>query len=383
VLLVGGGAAARRDVEARHERAAKARFVSIEPVPDSKLGVRVRFRISAAGTDDQVYQAVISATGDYHLSRVSPPLAANFDARTGTRTLYSIPTAQPASSTPQIQTQYALADAPPDDRDVISANGVLSRDLGAAVRAIAAEHPDQVTRVPGLPGRSALRHTQNGGAGKYIQTQVLTVDEKTGFPIEIEQRKADGTLVRALHVDTLEEGPLDAAELAPELPAAPVVPADNRNFQPMTVAKAAASVHYAVLLPRSAPGAYRLTRVTYAPAVADVKDQTNPSYADVVTLVYRDGLHSFTVTMRRAAFVAGPVVWSDPLLQGTSIDDTAQVERLTSGALAGLDAHVAISPYLWPHVWAQRDNVLVTIAGDLTRAQLLQVAKSLEPSTAP
>ena len=32
-----------------------------------------------------------------------------------------------------------------------------------------------------------------------------------------------------------------------------------------------------------------------------------------------------------------------------------------------------------PHLWAYKDDRLITVSGDLTRAQLLTVANSLQP----
>ena len=54
-----------------------------------------------------------------------------------------------------------------------------------------------------------------------------------------------------------------------------------------------------------------------------------------------------------------------------------------SGALSGVPLNVGVYALGWPHVWAQTDDLLVTVAGDLTRTELLDVTRSLERYTAP
>jgi hypothetical protein len=49
------------------------------------------------------------------------------------------------------------------------------------------------------------------------------------------------------------------------------------------------------------------------------------------------------------------------------------------GALRGVTVKLAMPALGLPHLWAFHDGLLVTIAGDLTEDQLLQVAESLRP----
>lgn len=377
-LVVGGALYARTAVEERREDEVAARLVTVQPDKPAKTGLRVRFRMfdPRRGADaEHTFTAVIGANGDYHVARVHPVHVANYDASTGTKTVY-----QEVGGVSAVVTQTGQPDAPPDGPDSTSATGALSRDLGAAVRAIAVERPDQVARVQ-WRGRPALEHRDTGSGSPIFYRQHLIVDEATGIPVTIEQRRADGSLYRRMDVDELVEGPIDAAALAPPLPAAATAYSERRNFQSTTLEDAAGMLPYKLVAPGWVPEKYRLSRVAVAPAVANKEGQVNPSYADTVSLVYRDGLDSFSISMRRAAPWAGPVTWSDPVLQGTPFADTSQIERIAEGALAGIDAYVSISPVLWPHVWAQHGDVVVTIAGDLSRAELLQVTRSLESYT--
>ena len=49
------------------------------------------------------------------------------------------------------------------------------------------------------------------------------------------------------------------------------------------------------------------------------------------------------------------------------------------GALDGVSAKLALPPAGVPHLWAFHDGLMITVAGDLTREQLLEVASSLGP----
>ena len=50
---------------------------------------------------------------------------------------------------------------------------------------------------------------------------------------------------------------------------------------------------------------------------------------------------------------------------------------LHTGALAGVEAKLLVVPRNTPHIWALSDKLVVTIAGDLSAAELVAVAESL------
>lgn len=52
--------------------------------------------------------------------------------------------------------------------------------------------------------------------------------------------------------------------------------------------------------------------------------------------------------------------------------------RLERGALSGVEANLLIVPLAIPHIWALTDELVVTVAGDLSREELVRVAESLE-----
>ena len=67
----------------------------------------------------------------------------------------------------------------------------------------------------------------------------------------------------------------------------------------------------------------------------------------------------------------------DPSLVATP--DQREVVTLERGALRGVVAQLATPTLGVPHLWAFHDGLMITVAGDLTRDQLLTVANSLEP----
>jgi hypothetical protein len=57
-------------------------------------------------------------------------------------------------------------------------------------------------------------------------------------------------------------------------------------------------------------------------------------------------------------------------------------QRVTfsSGVLADRQGYLITGSLAVPHVWALTGKLVVTVSGDLTRAQLLQIANSLRSS---
>ncbi len=67
-----------------------------------------------------------------------------------------------------------------------------------------------------------------------------------------------------------------------------------------------------------------------------------------------------------------PVVAAEWKLHTTEV-------RLTAGAFAGATAHVVLEPEHWPHLWVRKGPWVATVAGDLTKAEMIRVADSLGP----
>jgi hypothetical protein len=71
--------------------------------------------------------------------------------------------------------------------------------------------------------------------------------------------------------------------------------------------------------------------------------------------------------------------WTDPFAVEGIREDRERVS-LSSGALEGASAELVVGPRLIPHLWALTDELVVTVSGDLTRAELLLFAESPRPA---
>jgi hypothetical protein len=88
----------------------------------------------------------------------------------------------------------------------------------------------------------------------------------------------------------------------------------------------------------------------------------------VVTHTNRPGIDEFHLTTRLRRSRS----WDDPLASPEGFVD--HPEHVTAGSL---QAELVLSPRATPHLWALTDDLVVTVGGDLSRAELLRVAGSL------
>jgi hypothetical protein len=102
----------------------------------------------------------------------------------------------------------------------------------------------------------------------------------------------------------------------------------------------------------------------------------NPPSRDIVSAAWRRGLDRLVVTTRRAG--PDPGAWTDPLAAGEGFLTTPQRVRFRTGALAGTTGELLLDPRATPHIWARTAELVVTVSGDLSRAELLRVAGSLQ-----
>jgi hypothetical protein len=98
----------------------------------------------------------------------------------------------------------------------------------------------------------------------------------------------------------------------------------------------------------------------------------NPPAKSVVAMTWRNGAQEFTVTLRPK----GADQWDDPLgAEGLMLD--AQPVRLPLEGRPELEGTVAVDAPIRPHLWGITGDVVVTVSGDLPRAELEAVAGSL------
>jgi hypothetical protein len=279
--------------------------------------------------------------------------------------------------------QRDLPLGPPDGPALSTPDRQLSRDLAAAVRAIAAEQPSRVSRGE-RDGRPVLTLDEplEPGAGFTEGSQTvdqvrIVVDERTGLPLEVRLTSA-GRLFREVAVQSISATP--APQSLPPAPEAPQRPATSLGHQPVSLDDVQPLTGRAPAVPRWAPDGFRLAGVTVAGSLPAVG--SNPESRDVVTLAYRRGYDTFAVTTQLADPAGGTALtgWRNPLVNGTYLPDRSATP-LVGGLLDGRTAQVGIYPLVWPHLWAWTDDLVITVAGDLTRSELVRVAQSLAPHT--
>jgi hypothetical protein len=167
---------------------------------------------------------------------------------------------------------------------------------------------------------------------------------------------------------------LRADTFRPAFPADAEVMRSDGGFRRVPLDQIAALVGYAPLLPSDAPDGFDLSEVAVATDAGRTGTEAgNPQSLEVVSLAYRRGLDRFVVTTR----LAGSETWSDPLASGEGYVDHPEHVTIQTGALRGSDAQVVLSAHGVPHLWAVANGLVVTIAGDLSRAELVSVAGSL------
>jgi hypothetical protein len=104
----------------------------------------------------------------------------------------------------------------------------------------------------------------------------------------------------------------------------------------------------------------------------------------IVALRYEAGFQSLTVTTRKvdpAVVSKASAVRLDPFIgrKWPGWADARTRIELTRGAFAGARGAVVIAPLTIPHLWAVKDGILLTVAGDCSAEQMLAIADSMEP----
>ena len=296
-----------------------------------------------------------------------------YDARRRVSTLYD---ANPGFEPFAHKTRGLSAGAP--DSYVDSS---FQRELGSVVRALLA-----VGNIPVENGTKAgrpvwtlstpVREDRLAGEGWSPDHLTVSVDKETGIPLYA-RWTVDGKLRRQLEITAVEVNPdVSRGDLAVEIPEDVAVGTSDQGFRRVELGEAEGIVGYAPLVPGTVPEGYELADVMVARQGGPTgAEGMNPQAPGVVSLLYRRGFDRIVVTTR----VAGDGEWADPLATGEGFVDRPEPIRLERGALSGVEANLLIVPLAIPHIWAITDELVVTIAGDLTREELLRAAESLEP----
>jgi hypothetical protein len=180
------------------------------------------------------------------------------------------------------------------------------------------------------------------------------------------------------------------ADLSPEtfrleFPSGSEVLQSDDGFRRVELGEVAGVVGYAPLVPAAVPDGYELAELAVARESAPTGSEAgNPPSRMVVSLSYRRGLDQFLVTTRLAHVPAVDApelppekLWGDPLATGEGFVDKSEQLTPDRGALAGQQVELVVVPRGIPHLWALTPELVVTVGGDLSRDELIQVTESL------
>lgn len=324
--------------------------------------------------DRRRFRFALDAKGDFRLDGPAPSEVIAYDASSGV-IRSAAHSASMGGSTLFYAERRGVAPGPPD---VEPATWLLPDELGAYVRALLAAG-DPSVRDGTYEGRPAWHVDVDTVPNAIVPAfsgdrLAITVDRETGIPVRVVESKA-GTVLHELRIERLVvDAPLPGDTFRPVFPADAEVMQTDGGFQRVPLARVAGLVGYAPLLPAEAPDGFELSEVAVATDAGRTGTEAdNPPSREVVSLAYRRGLDRFVVTTR----LAGPPTWSDPLASGEGYVDHPEHVTIETGTLRGSDAQVVLSPHGVPHLWTIANGLVVTIAGDLSRAELVAVAGSL------
>lgn len=273
--------------------------------------------------------------------------------------------------------QRGLAPGPPDQGAEPFA---IEQQLGSVVHALLAARDPRVRPATYL-GRPAwqVTFTQTLPGREGVLRLTVTVDEHTGLPVAVHQAGSPASLGSSdLRITGLQVNhPLPRRTFTIAFPAGAAVSHEDFGFRRVRLAQAASLAGYRPLVPQALPGGLRLSQVSFAQRTGATAGGANPPSRKVVSLAYRRGFEQAVITTRLTG--AAPGRWRDPFQTPGGPTGATQRVTLTSGALDGARAYVVVEPGSAPHLWVVGHGLVVTIAGDLSAAELIHTAESLQP----
>jgi hypothetical protein len=326
----------------------------------------------------------------------APPITvATYDATAGIWSVYMPSQADQADDAHQTAEVYRDVPLGPPDRDEVNLlpferNVVWAALANGSVSATTYDgRPALIVSSAVTPG--AIRKDVNDdrlSSDDPVDRLEVTVDRESWFPMRV-RWLLHGDVVsdsRLTHVRL--NVPVSDAQVAPSFPEGTKVRTSAMwpRFRRVSLAEAAHVFTTPPLAPRVLPAAFRpvaaavATRSRWGLTDSFGKNRWWPWSRDITALGYRDGFLSLTVTTRTQARPTDTRL-DDPFAKWPALVATAnerETVTLQSGALRGVDAEVAMPVQGVPHLWAFHGGRMITVAGDLTRDELLAVANSLE-----
>lgn len=258
----------------------------------------------------------------------------------------------------------------------------------------------------GHDGRPAWRLAaarQNGDRWPgHADGMELLVDEATAVPVRWTLSRKGEVIAEQWVEDLTVNEPVAAARFAPVAPTGAQRREYDAGYRRLEPAAIAAALPFAAYYPASVPRGFAprgaaLARAEWRDAGAGMQWEALATPAALFS--WQRGFDDLSISTRpyaRSVVYEGeglpPRVVEDPfestyawLLMRTRPRDV----MLRRGALAGLEAHVVAGAWAYPHLWVVvpaaigGEKLVVTVAGDATADELVAVAESLAPLSAP
>jgi ketosteroid isomerase-like protein len=235
-----------------------------------------------------------------------------------------------------------------------------------------------VVSAPVRPA-SALTPMKSASSTPRYDRVSMTIDRNTWLPVRV-VRTYHGTVVEVWGLsDVRLDHPLLASDFAVQLPSsAALITGADQGFRRLSLKKASAAVRGRLFVPETLPGGFALSLVAARTPKPTLQKPWLSNESGVASLVYRNGFRSIVVTTR-SFNGALPDPGHDPFVGSSFRGPSGATQAfLRAGGLSGVRALLSAHPLELPHLWVLHDGLLVTVAGDVTRRELLRVAESLD-----
>jgi hypothetical protein len=330
-----------------------------------------------AGPNSEQWTFRLAASGAFRFRQVDGENDVAYDAAHGVQRSVNESASIEDDSTPFAVEHTGLAPGRPDPGPD---DWLLQRDLGAVVRALLAAQDPRVreTTYDGRPAWQIEVPVPTNAIYADADRLDIVIDQATGVPVRV-VATLDGDFRSELRVKDLAiNDALDPDDFTLSFPPDVHVERTDKGFERVGLDEVSGIVGYPPLIPASVPDGYRLTEIAVAKRAQPTGvEGGNPASRDVVSLSYRRGLDQFIVTTRLRHVPGYDVEWSDPLGTGEGFRDEPEKITLQGGELSGSTADLLIVPRNIPHLWTLTEHLVVTVSGDLSRAELISVAESL------
>jgi hypothetical protein len=362
VLLLAAGAALFLPRSSEVASAAELRTAILDAFGSASTisGVFVN-REQPSGGENR-WRFVVRSPGSFRITGVDQPTDLAYDTRTNVETY---------SDAGLFVTRVGLAPGPPDSD---AAGWVLDRGLGSVVAALA------------RAGSADVKETQYGSrdvwevrspTGNPGEERLITVDRETGIPVR-SRLFHNGHPGAEWRIEALSVDDGHGQESFTLRPAAGQQRTRyDMGFRRVRLDAMEGRVGYPPLVPGWVPSGFEPAEVAVAESSRPTGDEQhqNPPSRRVVSLRYRRGLDDLVLTTR----LVGPdrSSWGDPVIGSSPMARKPEQIKFDEGALRGSRGELVIDPNSVPHVWAIAGPLVVTVAGNLDREELIRIAESL------